>query len=483
MTLLLGEDMTRFGARQRGRNRTPANAVATVAAGRWLKPVVTAVVALALSVCVMAHVQGFNGPAYWTWPWRRLSPARLFPAMLLCAVPFAVAQLLYHRQRLGLLPSLALVALSTLLLELVAIGMQGESFTLARIWRIVMNPEATSYFTDAARLAGRDGILRDYPSLVPGFNLHSQTKPPGPVLLYVGAIRLLGPNESAALLGGLMLGILAACAVPAVYLLFRAFTASEQSAFAGASCMALSPGLVLFLPEFDQAYPILTAGILGCWVVALRGNRIVYAVACGAFLCLATFLAYNLLVLGLFMAGYLVWRLAADWSPRNMLALGAHAGAALLTVAAFYLVLWLAAAFNPVAAFGAALKNQRTLLAHTSSPRPYPQTIPFDLLDYALGVNWIILLPAAWGTLAKLRRPRGEQSVLVLLGLAQVLVVALLGLLPGETARVWVFMYPFMYFAAALELVQWSFPARAAFYAALLLLLTVICRNMVFIAI
>lgn len=444
-----------------------------------LRVLLTVLAAAALALCVAAHTKGCNGPYYWYWPWRSISPWRLFPAMVLASLPFWVAQYAYHRQNQGVAGALLLLAVSTLLLELVAIGMQSDPFNLARIWQIIIHPQTTGYFNDALNLYRRDDLLQAYPSLLPHFHLHSHNKPPGLILFYIKAIQWFGPDATAALAGGLLIGVLAALAGPAVYLCFRAFGASRDAAFCGAGCMTLSAGLVLLFPEFDQIYPLLTCGLLGTWVLALHRDNLLYALTCGVFLSLATFMAYNLLVLGLFMAGYFIYRAQQDRSRRSLLKLAGHAGLVLLTVAGFYLVLWWSAGYDPLATFAAAHRNEKIILQALN--RPYLQSIFYNLLDYALGMNWIVLIPALCFMAGKIGKARDEEFVLVLLCLAQVLVVSVLGLFRGETARLWLFMYPLLLFPAALELATWSLPARSLFFAFMLLLLIIICQNLLFI--
>ena len=51
---------------------------------------------------------------------------------------------------------------------------------------------------------------------------------------------------------------------------------------------------------------------------------------------------------------------------------------------------------------------------------------------------------------------------LVVLALAQLVLVAATGLLPGETARVWSFMFPLLMMPVGLELARWPMKARIA---------------------
>ena len=54
------------------------------------------------------------------------------------------------------------------------------------------------------------------------------------------------------------------------------------------------------------------------------------------------------------------------------------------------------------------------------------------------------------------------------------------GLIPAETARVWIFMMPIVMIPVGLELALWSFRPCLAVYVCLWFLMVAICQNMVF---
>ena len=429
------------------------------------------------AVALALHVEPLNGPWYWQWPWRRIDALRIVPAMALAALPFFAAQWLRARGTLGDGGALALVALSTFLLEGVAIAIQGPGFELGRIVFAVQHPVITSYFTDAMALDGVAASLARYPELMGELHLHSINKPPGPVLYYKGWLALLTPFR-AALLGGLAIGVLAAAAVPATFALARRLGAGREAAFAAASYLALCPGLVLFFPEFDQAYPLLTCGLVGSLSLALDTGRARWALALGGLLFVAAFFSFGLGVLGVFMAGQVgvwLWRNKG----RDRVRVARPLLLAGLCLAALYGALYLATGYDPMATFDAAVANQAR---HSLTlGRPWPATVVFDLWDFALGTGWMsFLLVGFWLARRRGARPRLETDPMVWLVVAQVAVVAVGGLIPVETARVWLFLVPLWVLPVGLELARFRPAARLSVFVALWVLLVLVGQNLVF---
>jgi len=152
--------------------------------------------------------------------------------------------------------------------------------------------------------------------------------------------------------------------------------------------------------------------------------------------------------------------------------------ASITTTVALYALLWVVSSFNPIATFRSALAQQRALVAQHHTDRPYPWTIWFDLLDFALGFGWTMLLPIAWGV-ARTYSDRSLRS-LIIVALGLPILVAMTGLLQSETSRVWNFMLPLVLLPAAIELSHWPRAARAVAYLAMLILMLAIGHNMVF---
>lgn len=465
----------------------PASAARVGRASAW-KAWVVITSAAVLAALVIAHAPGMNGPWYWTWTWRRLEPRRLYPLMLLGLLPFIAAQVVATRATFGdrrkMAMAVGLLMLATLTLEFAASAAQDKPMGFSHAIRAVESPMVTSYFSDAAELVSGPGRLRQWlqvwPQLMPQMYLHSQEKPPGPVLYHVLFIRLLGVSDRAALVAGLVIGLLATLSVLAAYW-FLGLLAPRDAAFFGASFVALCPGLVLFFPMFDQVYPALACALLGTWVRAMRHNRMRDAILFGLVLALITFCAYNLLVLGAFIVGYTAI-LALAQPKRTFVRATRQATVAILVLLVVHVLLFATLRYDPVGTFNAALQNQKHLLAQWN--RSYPQTIPFDLLDFLLGAGWVGGLLAILYFIQREQSLRNESNesltALAAIAVGQIVLVALSGLLQTETARVWAFMLPLLAMPVGLELARWTIWARYAAFAALFVLTVVIAQNMTF---
>src|SRR5215470_9302704 len=127
-----------------------------------------------------------------------------------------------------------------------------------------------------------------------------------------------------------------------------------------------------------------------------------------------------------------------------------------------------------------AINNQSRILLDL--PRPYPQTIFWDLFDFALGAGWIGFLLAGL-SVCRYAQPAlfKRELQIILLALAQILAVAVAGLLQAEVARVWIFMMPLLMIPVGLELQHWKFSHRFIAYSCLWLILNTIYQNMIFI--
>lgn len=437
---------------------------------------------LALIVLVLLHTTYVNGPSYWHWGWQRLGFWRAYPGVLAAAAPFLLAQYLHERKPSTWILGLGLLMVTAAMLEWNTIVMMADARASDRLWQLVEDTRVTGYYTDALRSQQTIPSIKEwlvaFPDLLSRFNQHGQNKPPGLILYYLFFVRTFSVvTHQAAIAAGLVIGALATAAIPAVFFLVRAFGSTRQAAFLAASAMTLCPGLIVFFPEFDQLYAAATALIIGCWVLALRRQSRWWALGCGLVLTLACFVTFSLLVLGLFMAGaawYLWWK-KGECTLRQVFEYGAIV---LGTVAVCYSALWVTLGFNMAATFTVSFENQTSL--ETSFIRPYPQTIVSDLWDYSLGLGWMSALLFIGALSARDHADAPGQRGFAWLTLGLLGVLAVFAILPGETARVWIFLFPLALPAVGRELRRWSFNQGLGFFAVSFASLAVIGQNMGF---
>ena len=221
--------------------------------------------------------------------------------------------------------------------------------------------------------------------------------------------------------------------------------------------------------------------ILYAWVRALEG-RTAWALAAGVGLFVATFFAYNLLVLGAFMApaGLLLRRKGegcGGWAG-----LARTSAACLGTWAMLIAGLSAATGFDPIDSLRAAMAHQAA--QEPLMNRPWAVCLHWDLYDFFLGAGMMAAPLAIYAAAGASRGPMPERrdSVLTLIGLATVLVVDLSGLLRAETARVWMFMQPLLLVPAGLELARFSGSHRAMIFLIQWIILAALKSKLVFIS-
>jgi hypothetical protein len=419
---------------------------------------------LALFVAVMAHAPRLNGPASWEWPWQRLDWFTTFSAVAVGSAPLFTSRAL--RAAGGTKTAFLLALLSAGALLSAAAAMVVQPTGLDRMHSLIESSVITSYYTDAIDLASQPDWLASYSERLPSLHLHTKTKPAGPVLFYVALIRAFGPGSATAAAAALLIALGAALAPPAVYLLARELGETADSAYEAACVMALSPSLLIFFPEFDQAFPLMTCLLVGAWSRAMKGSLAATMVV-GVGVAIATFFSYSLMTIGI--AGLVI-----AWSnPRRAATATLRVGCVAFVL---YAALYFVSGFDPVATFRAALANQARSTRDLG--RHYLGGLLSDPWDFAMGAGWLASLLAATTVMRAFRR--GELNLPVLLAVLQIGFVHVSGLLSIETARVWLFLIPFVAIPAGRELAACTPPERTAVYVTMALLFAAVTQNMTF---
>ena len=437
--------------------------------GSAQRALLSGLAALVFAALVVAHARGLNGPDYWQWTWQRRTDIVIVAIFLfLAAGPAFIG---YASRKI------VLIALSVIVLQFTANEIATPIRSLTRIDAVAHNQLTTGYFTVAESIVKANGIdwLAQYDQLLRLAPQHVTTKPPGPVAFYVTLIRAAGAKH-APLVIAIAISLLSACGVIVTWWAVKTI-AGEEAGLIAATLLALSPSMTLFFLYLDPVYPIFSMAMLGTWYLALERQSWRAAVAFGLILFAATMTGYTLLVVGLVLGGvtlpYLKRQVEDSGRPLSgqpwaaILHAAIAVGVAVVGLALFALV----TGFNPISAFRTALAMQAYQLPLLH--RPWPKTIPFDILDFLLGIGWAALVPAVFGLM--------RRRAVTIACFALPFVIALTGLIQAETARVWIFMMPLFFVPAALEMETWTPRERFATFAAQLIVLIALYANMVFI--
>ncbi len=444
------------------------------------KLAIVLLIVIVMATLLILNVPWVNGPSFWPWPYRPIRFWPVYAVFAAAAAPLCIGLWIDHRYANASWIAIGGAMISCFALKVASVAVYPTTNGLELIEIIVENPDATSYYTDAAALSTVP--LREwmplFPHLMPGLNLHSKSKPPGPILYWLAWISALGYGKSTAFAGGLVLGAIATLSIPATYQFLKVLLNDSAAALCGASYLSLCPGFVLFFPMFDPTYILLSTAMIGGWCLALRSDRVRWSIVTGAALAATCVITFNALVIGIFMIGLVFFARRDRPMAQRVAAAARHSFVVLVAATLFLGVLWLSIGYDPIATFRSAWNNQHDLLRRHADQRPYPATILFDLYDFALGSGWMSFAIVAFFFITS--RDRTHRP-LAWLAVIQLVAVAALGLLQIETARVWNFMLPLLMIPVGLELSRWPFAHRLFALAALTFATAAVCQNLKFI--
>src|SRR5262249_38019510 len=156
------------------------------------------------------------------WPWRRVPTLRFFLPMVFAVVPLLAA--LWFRMRAII--AIGMIMISMFAMQIVAVVMPQRPVNFSWLIYCVESPTNLSYFDDADRTADIStfDLLANYPQYLPQFSMHSQEKPPGPILFFRIILSICGPSDRTALIAGLLIAALATATIPAAFLMIRQIT-------------------------------------------------------------------------------------------------------------------------------------------------------------------------------------------------------------------------------------------------------------------
>lgn len=352
----------------------------------------------------------------------------------------------------------------------------------------VSNPGSGSFVTVALALHAAEWRLEDYPQMTRFFPAHACNKPPGPVMYWLAMFRMFSDQTTALNVGVILVGVIGAAAAALVVVWSLQLGVPQKTALHVGSVLSILPGTLVFFPLFDAAYATLALLLLIVWTQALNRRSIRWSILFGLLLSATLFCSFHILPIGWLLACETVLLLTGTPSARYRAALPLVM-TAIGTCLLGQLLLFVLAEYNVVEMFRTALENQNALMAkYGPEQRPYPLSIPWDLYDFALGAGYITIVLAV----AALMRRSGSASDtspndtarrVTWCGVGLLLFIAATGLLPGETARVWNFLYPILALPAGLFISGLSGRERLILLACQVLIVTTMVHSMTYIAV
>ena len=484
---------------------------------RWIRSnrllSVGLVVTLVFSVGFHLRVPGLNGTSEHRWAYIGSS----FWIHWICIAPYLVvggALIWFAWRSIRRRPaSRAGTAIAWILLMLWAVFYHWLSFSAAgaygfsHLGRAVLDGYATSYYTVAQEIDSETyppfkTLIRDYPHYLPQMPLHASTHPPGPVAVCYG-LRILfsssdrlthlangffevvgmmpdrmkeaGPVDRAAAmsLGCLLMicGLMAA--IPLWWLVLQTWGRQPQArpvAWSAAILWLHYPALVLFDPEFDQLFPLIALICIICVVQGLEKRPFHWGIALGVTFMLGLFLSFTMLLLipllsilaildsirraGSFRPGvfFRPWSVRQPFGRRLFCLLFFTVITALL----IDLVLRLVFDIRLAKIFFAALRHQNGHLL-LQIQRTYWVWLPYNVYDWLVfgGPALMVFALVWWWRAATMawRRPDRLRPAMAIFPIG-VIFLALTGLTPGETARIWLFLAPGLVCAGAAQMVR-----------------------------
>jgi hypothetical protein len=450
-----------------------------------MRVIIVLAVAAFFAVAVHGHLLSVNNYYYYSWPWKWSPSIYVYPIIIPLGVPLLVAQFVYRKNRAL---AVALITLSAFALMVGAAVVQNNPPSFSRITDIVASRWSTGYFASAAGIVQQNfpmrELLRRYPTLLDHFYLHPRQKPPGILLFEIAVIHLFGTGSPGMMISGLLTGLIAATGVPLTYLFITIHTENRDAGFLGATFFALCPSLLLFFPDFDPTFPVLTCALAIFWALAIKQKRAIFGILFGLTYALTGLITYLPGILPIFFAGY-TFILSRSDPKFRWKEVAKQLAFALAVFSAFYLLLWLATGFDPFTTLRECARQNAILwdklIYNIGYPRhSLPWTFFTDLYDFALGSAWISFVIAGFYFTTAIKNGLTLESQIAIAAVSQFLIIAIIGLLQTESARIWIFMYPMLMLPIGLELTTWPPRARLAVFAAALLITAAMCQSMQF---
>jgi len=430
----------------------------------------------------LAYRVPFGIPGQWVWRQNQLAlqlaPAGWAAFALILLVWFVSRPDWWENQRP---PARAAMLF---LLILVAFGLQVGLLNATGLpWvtpgAVIASPVATTYYSVALDVRDPVTWIASYADQMRALPYHARTHPPGFVLLFIALRRIceaafphppqilttiaesyrvfgIGPtptDAAAAIAGAFLFALIGALSLWPFYLLARRFM-SADAALCAVLLMAAMPALLLFGASSDEV--VLTLTILVIYLSYLayqchserseesrRSSPLILSALAGLGLVLAIALFFTLGVL-ILIAWLALWVIigvarSADRGAAVRRALASIAAAA-VGFLAFYLVLYLALGYHPIAVAREGLFAHRGVTT-VEAARSYWAWLIMDPVELIVFAGLPLVAAAFWSWRGIARDPESARLRAFLLAwFIAVVLLDLSGTVRGEVGRIWLFL-------------------------------------------
>lgn len=384
------------------------------------------------------------GNSQWTWNYLNhpLNSSFYFPLLAVLALGLLLFAALHLKLKEKFYLPLLVAIVFVLQISFFSAGLDQPSPVL--LDKIIRHSGVTSYFNDAQNINSLGEFLHEYPRLIPGLQMHSQTHPPGPIVFFYGLIKLsqiTGDSFNPALCGAYAIVLIASSSVILIFYLTRELY-DRRTALIASGLYGLTPALIMFTPEMDQIYPLFFLILVYLLIKSFKRKKYFFAWLIG--LLLAAFIFFSYLFLTFALAFFLIWVIYYLNTDRKDKKTVAHfaIGSAVRIALAFALVnLAYGVIFgnNIFDIYRASMPYHKAFLATKS----YSLWLTYNLYDFILFLS----LPVTFGIIFSLRK--AKLNLMLWFSIAMLLIIDLSGKNRGEVARIWLFLTPFTTIAAS----------------------------------
>ncbi len=326
----------------------------------------------------------------------------------------------------------------------------------------VVSPNVTTYFAVSLEVRNTTAWLANYAEQLTSLPHHAATHPPGFVLFFLGlrkacarlipstdwfqqvaegyelfGVALSPTDAAAAIIGALLLALFGALGLAPIYLLARRLT-NEQAAICATCSTAAMPGILLLGASPDLFIMSLATLSLSLayfawhdrpWLGALAGLCLALGLFCSLGFALVVGWIAIWFCLGLF-----------NKRIRGMIARTLLVGLfALIGFSVFYLILFIAFDYRPLAVARAALSAHRAMAA-TEGVRTYWKWVLMNPVECLIFTGLPLSVAALWSWRALLQSEHTRLRIFICSWLALAFLLDLSGIVRGEVGRIWLFL-------------------------------------------